>query len=87
MEETLLWKWEGNRNNHCPCFRLEPASGMLSRGGRLVMVVFTAGKRIGFPCENRDRAQGPMPYVMASRWGAPGLQTFLGGGGRGRAYS
>lgn len=59
MEETLLWKWEGNRNNHCPCFRLEPVPGVLSRGGHLVTVGFTAGKRIDFPCENRDGAQGP----------------------------
>ena len=33
VEETLLWKWEGNRNNLCPCFRLEPVPGMLSRAG------------------------------------------------------
>lgn len=87
MEETLLWKWEGNRNNHCPCFRLEPASGMRSRGAHLVTVVFTARKRIGSPCENRGRAQGPTPLCDGEQLGAPGLQTFLGGGGRGRAYS
>lgn len=77
-EETLLGKREGNRRNHWTGLGLEPEPGMPATRALLIMMVgFTARKRIDSPCENRDGTWGP-PCVVGKQVGA--LWTRLGAG-------